>query len=373
MNDSRILSAFNEPSAPRFATASAPPPARALLFDVCRADVALRAVLYVEAVLATALMYHAHGLLEWLHSVALLTGAALPATLAWLAALCAIKEPLARLPDAAQIGSALVLGALTALAACAVLAAFAAGGGGSAQTPWLASGCTGALLAAGLIAALVWRVRGRTPAATTARLAELQSRIRPHFLFNTLNSAIALVGEEPKRAERVLEELAELFRHALAEQRGASTLGEELQLARSYLDIEQVRFGQRLRVEWSVDERVNAAQLPPLILQPLVENAIKHGVEPSPQGAVVRISTQRRGAVALIKITNTVPAGQGRAGHGIALENVRQRLRLLHDMQGDFRTALAKGVYQTRIEVPLPAPAKKSKEKTHHEPRPADC
>jgi two-component system sensor histidine kinase AlgZ len=94
--------------------------------------------------------------------------------------------------------------------------------------------------------------------------------------------------------------------------------------------------------------------LPPLLLQPLVENAVKHGVEPSDTGAEIRISTQRRGATAVIKVTNTVPAGQGPRGHGLALANVRDRLSLLHDLQGTFRTALVDGVYQVRIEVPLP-------------------
>ena len=363
MKDSSILSAFTEPP-----SRPAAPPPRALLFDVCQPDVALRAVLYVELVLAVAQMYRADDLLEWLVRLATLTSVALPATLAWLATLCALKTPLARMEDSVQIGTALLLGALMGLLACGALALL----GANAHPPWLASICTGALLAAGLVSALVWRVLGRTPAATTARLAELQSRIRPHFLFNTLNSAIALVGEEPERAERVLEDLSELFRRALSEQRDSSSLGEELELARSYLDIEQVRFGERLRVEWALDESVNTARLPTLILQPLVENAIKHGVEPSAEGADVRISTQRRGSRALIKVTNTVPAGQGRRGHGIALDNVRQRLRLLHDLQGDFRTALVKGVYQARIEVPLPEAPRKKKEPRHapeHPPR----
>jgi two-component system sensor histidine kinase AlgZ len=210
------------------------------------------------------------------------------------------------------------------------------------------------LLAAGLVAGMAWRVRGRTPAATAARLVELQARIRPHFLFNTLNSAIALVRDEPAKAELILEDLADLFRHALSDRQDATTLGAELELARRYLDIEQVRFGKRLRVEWSLDERASGARLPPMILQPLVENAVKHGVEPSPTGAQIRVSTQLRGQTALIKVTNTVPAGQGRAGHGIALDNVRDRLRLLYDLEGGFRTALVKDVYQARIQVPMP-------------------
>jgi two-component system, LytTR family, sensor histidine kinase AlgZ len=190
------------------------------------------------------------------------------------------------------------------------------------------------------------------PAQTAARLSELQARIRPHFLFNTLNSAIALVREDPAKAELVLEDLSDLFRHALADQGGFVTLDKEVAVARSYLEIEQVRFGERLAVEWSIDPGAAKAKVPPLLLQPLVENAVKHGVEPSAIGAQVKVTTQRRGSIVVIKVTNTVPAGQGRPGHGIAQDNVRERLRLLHDVQAQFRTALKDGIYQVRMEVP---------------------
>jgi two-component system, LytTR family, sensor histidine kinase AlgZ len=92
--------------------------------------------------------------------------------------------------------------------------------------------------------------------------------------------------------------------------------------------------------------------VPALFLQPLVENAVKHGVEPSPTGADVKVSTQKRGSVVVIKVTNTVPSGQGRPGHGVAQDNVRDRLRLLHDVQAQFQTALIDGLYQVRMEVP---------------------
>ena len=118
--------------------------------------------------------------------------------------------------------------------------------GMAASPPWLASAATGALLAAMLVAALVLRARGRTPAATTARLTELQSRIRPHFLFNTLNSAIALVREEPAKAESLLEDLSDLFRVALVEQGESVTLAEEITLARRYLAIEAGTLWQAL-------------------------------------------------------------------------------------------------------------------------------
>jgi two-component system sensor histidine kinase AlgZ len=130
------------------------------------------------------------------------------------------------------------------------------------------------------------------------------------------------------------------------------TLGEEIALAQRYLAIEQVRFGERLQVEWALDPAADSAMLPPLLLQPLVENAVKHGVEPSATGAQVKVSTQRRGAMVVVKVTNTVPAGQGERGHGVALANVRDRLRLLHDVQGQFQTALKDGVYQVRMEIP---------------------
>ena len=347
MKDSQILSTFTERRLPPVPPKAAP----VLVFDACQVGVILRAVLYVEVVVAVGLMYVATDAAEWLGRVALVTGGALPATLLWLVVGCALKKPLAKLSSPLQMAAGVALGAVAGLYACGTLALL----GMTPTPPWLASACTGALLATGLVAGLLWRVRGRTPAATTARLAELQSRIRPHFLFNTLNSAIALVRDEPARAERVLEDLSDLFRHALVEREDASTVGQEIELARRYLEIEQVRFGERLRVEWALDERAHGARLPPLILQPLVENAVKHGVEPSPRGAQLRVSTQVRGQMALIKVTNTVPAGQGHAGHGIALDNVRNRLRLLHDLQGTFRTALVEDVYQARIEVPLPA------------------
>jgi two-component system sensor histidine kinase AlgZ len=218
--------------------------------------------------------------------------------------------------------------------------------------PWVASASAGALLSAVLVAALVLRSKGQMPAETTARLTELQARIRPHFLFNSLNSAIALVREDPARAESLLEDLSELFRHVLVSQNESATLAEEILVARRYLAIEQVRFGERLQVEWSLDPRAGSARVPALFLQPLVENAVKHGVEPSPTGAEVKVTTQRRGSVVVIKVTNTVPAGQGKPGNGLAQDNVRDRLRLLHDVQAQFQTALIDGRYQVRMEVP---------------------
>ena len=177
----------------------------------------------------------------------------------------------------------------------------------------MASAFAGALLSAALVAALVLRAKGRMPADTTARLAELQARIRPHFLFNTLNSAIALVRDDPARAEAMLEDLSELFRHALADPGESVTLAEEVALARRYLAIEQVRFGERLRVEWELDPRPAAPACRRCCCSRWWRTRSSTAWSPAPTGAQVKISTQRRGSTVVIKVTNTVPGGPGPA------------------------------------------------------------
>ena len=342
MKDTQILSTFQELPRPD-------PPVSVLVFDACQIGVVLRAVLFVEIVVSVAVMFSAQGLLDWVTRLSLLTGGALPATLAWLLILCGSKRILSRFQAPHQYALAVLLGGLAGLYGCAVLSM----AGLLDVVPWLASAFAGVLLAAVLVAALVMRAKGRTPADTAARLTELQSRIRPHFLFNTLNSAIALVRAEPATAERMLEDLSELFRHALIEPGDSVTLADEIALAQRYLAIEQVRFGERLRVHWTLDPLAHGARLPPLLLQPLVENAVRHGVEPSESGADIYISSQRRSSVVVIKVRNTVPSGQGAGGHGLALRNVRDRLSLLHDVQGQFYSHFKNGVYQVRMEVPL--------------------
>jgi two-component system sensor histidine kinase AlgZ len=345
MKDTQLLSAFHELGPAQEAAR----PATALVFDACHMGVVLRAVLFVEVMLGVAVIFASGDFMDWLGRVSLVTGGALPATVAWLLVACVVKKFLGRVVPPVQYTLAVALGALAGLYGCGVLAV----SGLLGSPPWVASAFTGALLSALLVAWLVMRVKGRMPADTTARLTELQSRIRPHFLFNTLNSAIALVRAEPAKAETLLEDLSDLFRHALKESSDSVTLAEEIELAQRYVAIEQVRFGDRLRVQWLLDPLASHAKLPPLLLQPLVENAVCHGVEPSASGATVKISTECCGSVVVIKVTNTVPSGQGSKGHGLALRNVRDRLALLHDVQSQFRAGLQDGVYQVRMEVPL--------------------
>ncbi|MDO9112230.1 MAG: histidine kinase [Polaromonas sp.] len=342
--ESTVLGGYSQPG-----DVSAPQPARVNVFDACNVGVVLRAVLFVEAVVGVGAMFGAGAFVDWLLRFSLLTGGVLPATLAWLIAACMLKGRLARLGTTQQWVAGVALGALAGLYGCGLLVLMNL----LNPAPWWASAAAGALLSAVLVAGLVWRAKARTPAATAARLAELQSRIRPHFLFNTLNSAIALVRAEPAKAEAVLEDLSELFRHALADQGEAVTLGQEIALARRYMAIEQIRFGDRLQVQWNLDPDADPAKLPPLLLQPLVENAVRHGVEPSAQGAQIKITTERRGGVVVLKVTNSTPAGVGERGHGLALANVRERLALLHDVQAQFKTVFKDGVFQVRLEIPL--------------------
>ncbi len=318
----------------------------------------LRCVLVVQALVMVAALFEARSLQAWLAQVGLLTGAAQPALMAWMLALLGIQVWRPGLGAVAQWSVALGLGVAAGLYACAVVFWM----GLIDWAPWLASAASGALVAAGLTAMLHWRQRAELPAATRAQLDTLQASIRPHFLFNTLNSAVALVRHDPARAERMLEDLSELFRVALADRPHAVTLAEELALARHYLAIESVRFGERLRVEWRVDDSVCHALLPPLLLQPVVENAVKHGVEPSLPGADVCITAQRDGERVVLTVTNTVPAGQGRPGHGMALDNVRQRLLLLHDVHARFDGVCQDGVFQVRMEWPLPSEGEARKE-----------
>ena len=340
---------------------------RLLVFDACHAGVVLRAVLSVETVVGVGVLFGSETPWEWLARLALLTGAVLPATLLWLVIACSLKQRLQRLGTSGQLGAGVLLGAVAGAYACAMLWWM----GAVQPAPWLASAVSGALLAAILVVALVLRAQARTPAATTARLTELQSRIRPHFLFNTLNSAIALVRDEPAKAESLLEDLSDLFRSALTEQGEAVTLEEEITLAQRYLAIEQVRFGKRLGVQWRIDPRAGGALLPPLLLQPLVENAVKHGVEPCAQGGKLRVGTELRGNRVVVRITNTLPPlappGQHSStssntstssskGHGIALANVRARLRLLHDVQCEFSAGMNGSVYEVRLTLPARLP-----------------
>ncbi|MBL8313388.1 MAG: histidine kinase [Rubrivivax sp.] len=324
----------------------------AAAFDVCHPALALRAVLLVQAALAVVALAGAQGLADWGARQAVLTLGGVVATVMWLVLVCALKQPLRHREPAWRATVVLGAGAVAALLAWAPMA-----WAGLAHDTLLRAGGVG--LAGLACAALLWawldlRSRMWQPANAAARLAELQSRIRPHFLFNALNTALALVRVDPARAEAVLEDLAELFRVALAEAGASVSLEEEIELARRYLAIEEVRFGRRLTVEWEIDPRVHAARVPPLVLQPLVENAVRHGIEPSTEGGRITVRARlNRGQVVLV-VSNTLGDEPGSPGHGMALHNIRERLRLLHDVAAECDVRRENGLFQARIVLPAP-------------------
>jgi two-component system sensor histidine kinase AlgZ len=322
-----------------------------VVFDVCHVGVVLRAVLFVNAAVAIGTLFAAPDLASWLSLAPAALAAALAGVLSWLLVTCLVKRALGALPVPAQWVATMALGAAGGLFGWLLVVStgldlFTAG-------HWLAPVLAGAGMAAVIFLWLRLRAAARLPADTTARLAELQSRIRPHFLFNTLNTALSLVRLDPARAEHVLEDLAELFRVALTDSGESVSLAEEVELAQRYLAIEQIRFGQRLKVSWELDPAAGAARVPPLLLQPLVENAVRHGVEPADQGGTVRIRSRVRHGRAIISIANTVPPSPSRPGNGIALANVRERLRLMHDVAAHFDSRLDRNVFRVQIVVPL--------------------
>jgi len=283
--------------------------------------------------------------------LALNVAVALPGVLAWLLLTCALKRVWVRHAKAAWAGVVLLGAACGALGWALGLVS---GVAEPLATVGAACAASGAGLALVMALWLQWRAQAWQPAQASARLAELQSRIRPHFLFNTLNTALSLVRADPVRAEGVLEDLAELFRAALSEDNGAVvTLAAEVELAQRYLAIEQIRFGERLHVSWDLDPAADAARLPPLLLQPLVENAVRHGVEPAEQGGQLRIRTRVKNGHAVITLTNSVPDAPSQPGNGMALRNVRERLRLMHDVASQFEVSRAPGVYRVQMVVPL--------------------
>jgi two-component system sensor histidine kinase AlgZ len=325
-------------------------------FDVCHVGVVLRALLFVHGVMAIGMVFGATGFASWTTLTAAGASVALPAVLLWLLVVCGLKAQLARAPLAAQWTTVVALGAVSAFGASRLIALLlpdVPGGSGFGALRGPGPALAGAAMAAAIFLWLRLMAKATLPAETTARLAELQSRIRPHFLFNTLNTALALVRLDPGKAEGVLEDLAELFRVAIAESTEAVSLGEEVDLARRYLDIEQIRFGSRLHVAWELDPQAASARVPPLILQPLVENAVRHGVEPSAEGGVIRVKTRVKLGRAVLSIANSVPKEPSRPGHGMALKNVRERLRLMHDVAAQFEMRQDQDVFRVQIVVPL--------------------
>jgi len=212
------------------------------------------------------------------------------------------------------------------------------------------------LVTLGTLALLVYfdlRGRALSPALTEARLQALQARIRPHFMFNSINAVLSLIRQDPRRAETALEDMADLFRVLMADNRELAPLAREIEICRQYLDLEQLRLGERLKVEWRIERMPRDALVPPLVLQPLIENAVYHGVEPRREPGVVSIEISAVGEQLHAVLRNPYSETEERhAGNRMAVANIRERLQLHFDAEASLETRVADGTYETRIVMP---------------------
>ncbi|MCU0256861.1 MAG: sensor histidine kinase [Vicinamibacterales bacterium] len=284
------------------------------------------------------------------------------------ALLCAARARLQRLTAAS--GSALALALLLAVTAAVSVAAWwiaassgralglPAGGLGD-QLAFLARNLVIGAIAGGLALRYFYvsqQWKRNVEAEARSRIRALQARIRPHFLFNSMNTIASLTRSDPAQAEEAVADLADLFRASLREIHERIPLAEEIEVARTYARIEELRLGSRLSVDWQIEE-LPQVLVPALILQPLVENAVYHGIEPLPEGGTVIVTCRRDGSHVLLVVDNPVardlPRREG--GSRIGLDNVRERLELNFPGQASFGVSDTGGRFRVTLRFPAEA------------------
>jgi len=264
-----------------------------------------------------------------------------------VAALFLLRTPLQRLPYPLSLAGtgAVVLGVVVV-----VQSLLAPLGYGGVLRPLLWSLVT----AACVLTYFHLRGAAQAPVLAEARLLALTARIRPHFLFNSLNGVLGVLRSNPRRAEEGLEELADLFRALMQDNRELVPLADEIVLCERYLNLERLRLGDRLEVVWQRDAAADASLVPPLFLQPLVENAVYHGIEPGAGPGRVSILIARRGPEVIIEIANPVlDAERHHAGNRMAVDNIRERLMLFYDLEAALDTEQTDDAYRVRIRLPF--------------------
>jgi len=305
--------------------------------DFCGLRIVFSVMVIAELLALVLVLAPAHGTADRWVNVGLVSLYVQWVALTGTAALCLARGRLARLADvpAATAAYLLLLLATLLVSGAALLLASAL-----QIDPFLAHGWRDGFLWRSLaigavVAALSLRYfyvrhlwQRQVLAESRAKLDALQARIRPHFLFNSLNTVASLTHDRPELAEATIEDLADLFRATLGDSTEGVTLGVELDLAQRYLNIERLRLGDRLQVEWDQAALDLVARLPALTIQPLLENAVYHGIEPRPEGGLIRLYGRRDGNDNLLEISNPLPAVStaSPSGKSMALENVSQRL-----------------------------------------------
>jgi len=211
----------------------------------------------------------------------------------------------------------------------------------------------GGMIAGLLLAYFRLRTQALSPALHASRLQALQARIRPHFLFNTINAVLGIVRANPKRAEMALEDMSDLFRMAMSYSGELVSVQKEVALARQYLALEQMRLGERLKVNWHMENLPEDALLPPLILQPLLENAVYHGIEPLAEGGLIDIRLYCISNEMHLEMYNPrTEQGVHHEGNKMALTNIRERLNLQFDIEARYTVESGKDFYRVHILLP---------------------
>ena len=196
--------------------------------------------------------------------------------------------------------------------------------------------------------------RAYSPAVAEARLQALQARIRPHFLFNSINAVLSLIRSQPKRAETALEDMADLFRVLMSENRDLVPLAQEIALCHQYLDLEKLRLEDRLKITWQINDMPSDAMIPPLILQPLLENAVYHGIEPMPEGGEIIVKIYTKVKELHISISNPyAPQNNHHTGNKMALKNIKERLQLHFDLESSLKSEAKNNRYAVHIRIPF--------------------
>ncbi len=330
--------------------------------NFCHLGVNLRIALTVEAALVAGVVARVPDVDAFLAEFISLSALAQPILLLTLLALCAAGGWLRSQPYRLGVGATLALGVAVPVVSTAWLNPLL---GSSQPIPLAGIAVFALLLGAGLLAYFNLRARALSPAITEARLQALQARIRPHFLFNSLNAVLSLVRSDPRRAERALENMADLFRALMGNASQLAPLEDEVALTRAYLELEQLRLGDRLQVAWHIQKMPADALIPPLVIQPLVENAVYHGIEPQPEGGEISLNIYRSADKVHIVVRNPIATDASHhKGNRLALANIRERLLLHFDLDARLKLEPLGTVYQVHIVIPYtrertqPAPAR---------------
>ncbi|HEV8018219.1 MAG TPA: sensor histidine kinase [Steroidobacteraceae bacterium] len=335
--------------------------------DFCTSRAALAVVLIVELTAFVLTLARQNVAVDFWTDLARTSLFLLWLGLAGAAVLCALRDRLARLTVAA--GSATVLALIAAVVAAVSIGVYLIGrtrmvleSSGATLFPpeprsfvvrnvWIGLIVTGLALRYFYVAH-EWRRSVELRAA--ARVHALQARIRPHFLFNSMNTIAALTRSNPPRAEAAVQDLADLFRATLSEKRDTITLAEELEVARTYQRMEQLRLGERLHVVWRMDALPGNALVPGLMIQPLLENAIYHGIEPRAEGGTVTITGEVAGGLVTIVVRNPLdPLPGEREGNRLALANIRERLSLTYGERALMKSGRFDAEYIVTLRFPL--------------------